>query len=63
MFGIPEVPGSYYMGRNIEFAWKEVIGSNSDSNLVLLEYSKQINDEIARKRAEFQEKLDNKDLW
>jgi hypothetical protein len=30
---------------------------------VLLEYSKQINDEIARKRAEFQEKLDNKDLW
>ena len=63
VIGIPEVPGSYYMGRNIEFAWKEVIGSNSDSNLVLLEYSKQINDEIARKRAEFQEKLDNKDLW
>ncbi len=61
--GVPEVPGSYYMGRNVEFAWKEVINTNSDPNLVLLEYSKLVNDEIARKRAEFQEKLDNKDLW
>ncbi|MDD6205127.1 MAG: extracellular solute-binding protein [Firmicutes bacterium] len=61
--GIPEVPGSYYMGRNVEFAWKEVINTNSDSNLVLLEYSKIVNDEIARKRDEFKDKLDNKDLW
>ena len=51
------------MGRNVEFAWKEVINTNSDSNLVLLEYSKIVNDEIARKRDEFKDKLDNKDLW
>jgi len=61
--GVPEVPGSYYMGRNVEFAWKEVINTNGDSNLILLEYSKIVNDEIARKRAEFKDKLDNKDLW
>lgn len=61
--GIPEVPGSYYMGRNVEFAWKDVTNNNSDSNLVLLEYSKLVNDEIARKRDEFRDKLENKDLW
>ena len=56
--GIPEVPGSYYTGRNIEFAWKEVINTSSDPSLTFIEYTKLIDDEIARKREEFQEKLE-----
>jgi len=55
--GIPEVPGSYYTGRNVEFAWKEVINNGTNPNTVLLEYVRDINIEIARKRDEFKDKL------
>lgn len=55
--GIPEVPGSYYTGRNVEFAWKEVINNGTNPNTVLLEYIRDINLEIERKREEFKDKL------
>ena len=56
--GIPEVPGSYYTGRNIEFAWREVISTMGDSNMVLIEFARDIDDEITRKREEFANKLE-----
>jgi len=55
--GIPEVPGSYYTGRNVEFAWKEVINNGTNPNTVFLEYIRDINLEISRKRDEFKDKL------
>lgn len=55
--GIPEVPGSYYTGRNVGFAWREVITSREDSSMVLIEYAGDIDNEITRKREEFADKL------
>jgi len=55
--GIPEVPGSYYTGRNVGFAWREVITSKDDSSMVLIEYADEIDKEITRKREEFADKL------
>lgn len=55
--GIPEVPGSYYTGRNVGFAWGEVITSKEDSSMVLIEYAGDIDNEITRKREEFADKL------
>lgn len=55
--GIPEVPGSYYTGRNVGFAWREVITSKEDSSMVLIEYAGDIDNEITRKREEFADKL------
>lgn len=55
--GIPEVPGSYYTGRNVVFAWREVITSKDDSSMVLIEYADEIDKEITRKREEFADKL------
>lgn len=55
--GIPEIPGSYYTGRNVEFAWREVITQKSDSSMTLIEYADEIDNEIIRKREEFADKL------
>lgn len=55
--GIPEIPGSYYLPRNLEFAWKTVINTKADPFITLLDYSRVINEEITRKRNEFKDKL------
>ena len=54
---VPQIPGAYYTARNIEFAWKEVINNKTDPNTTFVEYVSKINQEIARKRAEFADKI------
>lgn len=52
-FGIPEVAGGYYIGRNLENAIREVINSDTNPRETLEEYVELINSEITRKRSEF----------
>lgn len=49
--GTPEVPGNYYVTRNIGFA--SVSGYKSGNADELLKWTEETNDEIARKRQEF----------
>lgn len=52
-FGVPEVPGGYYIGRNLENSIREVINNDSNPRETLEEYVEMINGEITRKRTEF----------
>ena len=54
--GVPEVPGGYYTGRNIENAFREVVNTRANPRETLSEYIILINAEISKKRKEF--KLD-----
>ncbi|MBD2867359.1 extracellular solute-binding protein [Paenibacillus arenilitoris] len=49
--GTPEVPGGYYVTRNIGFA-SALAYTNADPE-TLLDYVKEVDDEITRKRREF----------
>ena len=49
--GTPEVPGNYYVTRNIGFA--SVSGYTTGNADELLHWTEETNDEIARKREEF----------
>ncbi|MCR5435965.1 MAG: extracellular solute-binding protein [Treponema sp.] len=51
--GIPEVPGSYYTGRHIANAIRNVVYMNEDPREILIEYTRKINEELKRKRQEF----------
>ncbi|MFA6843086.1 MAG: hypothetical protein WCR33_01675, partial [Bacilli bacterium] len=51
--GIPEVPGGYYTGRNLENAFREVVNDDTPPRETLKDYIITINKEIDRKRAEF----------
>ncbi|MBR7092299.1 MAG: extracellular solute-binding protein [Clostridia bacterium] len=51
--GIPEVPGGYYTSRCVDFAFNKVYNERVDPSETLLKYIKEINYELARKRAEF----------
>lgn len=51
--GVPEVPGGYYTGRNLENAFREVVNKDKEPRETLEQYIQIINSEIARKRAEF----------
>ena len=51
--GIPEVPGSYYTPRHIVNGARKVIKEKDDSREVLIDYTRKINEEIVRKRQEF----------
>jgi ABC-type glycerol-3-phosphate transport system substrate-binding protein len=51
--GTPEVPGGYYAGRHIVNAVRRVINESVDMRETLLDYTRQINDELSRKRREF----------
>lgn len=55
---IPEVPGGYYMPRQLEFAWRKVYTEKADPAEMLIEYVLGINQEIERKREEFKDKLE-----
>ena len=52
--GIPEIPGSYYTGRNVTNAFYKVVVSEAmGPREGLMEYVRYINDEITSKREEF----------
>ena len=50
---MPQVAGSYIIGREMENAYREVINNYYNAREVLVEYCGNINDEINRKRKEF----------
>lgn len=52
--GIPEVPGGYYTGRNLENAFREVVNNDANPRETLQEYVIIINNEITKKRKEFE---------
>ena len=49
----PEIPGSYFVSRNLNNAIIETIFENGNSLATLEKYNKYINEEIKRKRIEF----------
>lgn len=51
--GVPEVPGGYYTGRNLENAFRAVVNSNLNPRETFEDYILTINRELDRKRAEF----------
>lgn len=50
---MPQVAGSYIIGREVENAFRVVINNNLNARETLREYCGNINDEINRKRKEF----------
>lgn len=50
--GYPQVPGSYALTRNLNFAFLSVVNDATDPRETLLDYTKPINDELRYKRAE-----------
>ena len=51
--GIPEIPGGYYMDREISFAFSAVVNNKKDVAEELNDAATEINKEIKSKRAEF----------
>ena len=50
---LPQIAGSYITGREMENAFRDVINNKANPRETLFEYSKLIDDEINRKRSEF----------
>lgn len=53
LHGIPEVPGSYYTSRCLDFAVRAVFNNGMDARESLKKYARQITTEITTKRKEF----------
>lgn len=51
--GVPEVPGSYYTPRHIVNGIRRVINEKDDARETLIDYTRKINEELTRKRQEF----------
>ena len=51
--GIPEIPGSYLLAREMGFAFRDVLIDGKDPTEALLGHTVNINNEITRKRREF----------
>ena len=51
--GLPEVPGSYFTPRHIVNATRKVINEKDDPRETLIDYTRKINEELLRKRQEF----------
>lgn len=51
--GTPEVPGSYYTGRVLGFAFSEAYNNSTDPGDALQQYIESLNAELTRKRSEF----------
>ena len=49
----PEVPGSYIVGRYVDFAWKGNYNTGKSVTDLMQDYLVEINKELSRKRAEF----------
>ena len=52
-FGIREVPGGYFTGRHISNAIRMVIFNKDDPRETIIDYSVKIDEEIVKKRKEF----------
>ena len=50
---VPQVPGNYYLDRDIINAFRDVVYNKRNSLEAIQEYGKRINGEISRKREEF----------
>ena len=50
---IPQIAGSYITGREVENAYRAVINNNFNAKETLYAYAQNINNEIDRKRSEF----------
>ena len=53
MFLLEQVPGGYFVDRNLTNAFRNVVFKNANARQTLVEYDKVINKEIRRKRKEF----------
>jgi ABC-type glycerol-3-phosphate transport system substrate-binding protein len=51
---VPQLPGSYYIARNISFAFRAVVYNNKNERETLYKYNIEINKEIERKLKEFE---------
>ena len=51
--GTPEVPGSYYTGRVVGFAFNNAYNNSTDPGDALQQYIESLNEELLRKRKEF----------
>lgn len=51
---IPQIPGNYYISRNISFAFRAVVHKKENERESLYRYNKEINKEIERKMKEFE---------
>ena len=51
--GVPEVAGGYYTNRHIVNAVRKVLNENADPRETLLDYTTTINEELTKKRKEF----------
>ncbi|MCL2813094.1 MAG: extracellular solute-binding protein [Oscillospiraceae bacterium] len=49
----PEVPGSYIVGRYVDFAWKGNYNTGASVTDLIQDYLVEINKELSRKRSEF----------
>ena len=56
MFQLEQVPGAYYVERNLTNAFRSVVFNNNNARETLVEYNKVINKEILRKIEEFGQK-------
>ena len=52
-FGVPEVPGSYYTPRHVVNAARKIVNEQDDCRETLIDYTRKINEELNRKRQEF----------
>ena len=50
---IEQIPGNYYIARNLSFAFRAVVYNNANSRSTLYRYNIEINKELARKQKEF----------
>ena len=50
---LPQVPGGYYVDRNLTNAFRRTVFYSRNYREALLEYNREINLEITRKRREF----------
>lgn len=51
--GVPEVPGSYFVPRHVVNASRKVVNEKDDARETLIDYTRKINEELTRKRQEF----------
>ena len=51
--GVPEVPGGYLKDREISFAVRAAVRDGDNAREALLDHTKRINEEIDKKRKEF----------
>lgn len=55
--GIEQVPGSYIVSRYLSFAFLSVVNEKEEPGEKIIHYSKLINDELVRKKAEFDDSV------